>query len=119
MNNSILSLFNPRLYVGTYAKYNNGSIDGKWLDLNDYSNAEEFYDACSELHSDEDDPEFMFQDFEGFPSDMYSESGDVSDIYKLIDFVECSCLDYDAILAGLDIRWHGTPGNHSAFSAHC
>lgn len=26
------------------------------------------------LHSDEEDPEFMFQDYENFPSDFYSES---------------------------------------------
>ena len=65
----------PRIYVGTYGKYNNGSIDGKWLDLNDYSSKEEFYDACKALHPDEEDPEFMFQDYEGFPERFYGESG--------------------------------------------
>ncbi|MDO8250269.1 MAG: antirestriction protein ArdA [Rhodoferax sp.] len=25
----------PRVYVGTYAKYNEGSIEGGWLDLED------------------------------------------------------------------------------------
>lgn len=51
-----------KVYVGTYAKYNNGSLYGKWIDLTDYSNSEEFYQACKELHADEADPEFMFQD---------------------------------------------------------
>lgn len=51
-----------KVYVGTYAKYNNGSLYGKWIDLTDYSNFEEFYQACKELHADEADPEFMFQD---------------------------------------------------------
>ena len=23
----------PKIYVGTYSKYNDGSIDGKWIDL--------------------------------------------------------------------------------------
>lgn len=55
------------VYVGTYAKYNNGSLYGKWLDLTDYSNSEEFYQACKELHADEADPEFMFQDTEFDP----------------------------------------------------
>lgn len=63
-----------RVYVGTYAKYNNGDLAGKWLDLGDYSDKEEFYEACKELHSNEEDPEFMFQDWEGIPEGMISES---------------------------------------------
>src|SRR5262245_28452984 len=63
-----------RIYVGTYAKYNNGSIAGKWLDLEDYSDKEAFLGACKELHKDEADPELMFQDFEGFPRSYYHES---------------------------------------------
>ena len=51
-----------QVYVGTYSKYNNGSLYGKWIDLTDYSDFEEFYQACKELHADEADPEFMFQD---------------------------------------------------------
>jgi antirestriction protein len=62
------------VYVGTYAKYNDGSIQGEWLDLEDYSDADEFFQACKELHSDEADPEFMFQDWEGIPDGMISES---------------------------------------------
>ncbi len=64
----------PRLYVGTYAKYNSGSIDGAWLDLDDYADREDFLRACAELHKDESDPELMFQDFENFPREWYSES---------------------------------------------
>ena len=63
----------PRVYVGTYGKYNSGSIAGKWLDLDAYNNAEEFYNACRKLHSNEHDPEIMFQDFEGFPESYYGE----------------------------------------------
>lgn len=63
-----------RIYVGTYAKYNAGSIKGAWLDVEDYSDKDEFLKACADLHSDESDPEFMFQDFEGFPKGFYSES---------------------------------------------
>lgn len=52
------------VYVGTYRKYNNGSIAGAWLTLNDYKTPEDFWRACRLLHSDERDPEFMFQDYE-------------------------------------------------------
>lgn len=64
----------PRIYVGTYAKYNNGSLKGAWLSLDNYTDRDEFLEACRELHKDEDDPELMFQDYEGFPESFYSES---------------------------------------------
>lgn len=63
-----------RVYVGTYAKYNIGNLSGAWIDLSQYSDHDEFIDACKELHADESDPELMFQDFEGFPRRFYSES---------------------------------------------
>ena len=65
----------PRIYVGTYAKYNDGSIDGKWIDISEYNTYEEFVDACRELHADEEDPEFMVQDYENFPERWYHEGG--------------------------------------------
>jgi antirestriction protein len=64
----------PRVYVGTYGKYNSGSIAGKWLDLEDYADKDNFLKACAELHKGEHDPEFMFQDYEGIPEGMISES---------------------------------------------
>ena len=63
-----------KVYVGTYGKYNNGSIKGSWLNLADYADREEFLAACADLHKDEHDPEFMFQDHEGIPEGMISES---------------------------------------------
>ena len=65
----------PKIYVGTYAKYNDGSIDGKWIDLTEYNTYEDFVDACRELHKDEKDPEFMVQDYENFPEKWYHEGG--------------------------------------------
>lgn len=74
----------PRLYVGTYAKYNNGSIKGAWLDLEDYGDRDAFYEACKELHKDEADPELMFQDFEGFPRSLYSESNASEELFEFV-----------------------------------
>ena len=62
------------VYVGTYAKYNNGSLSGAWLNLSDYSDKEEFYEACRELHKDEEDVEYMFQDWENVPEGLIGES---------------------------------------------
>lgn len=56
-----------KCYVGTYGKYNNGSLYGKWLDLSDYATYQEFVNACKELHKNEHDPEFMIQDWENLP----------------------------------------------------
>lgn len=69
------ALDNMRVYVGTYGKYNEGSIAGKWLTLGDYDDKEEFIAACNELHKDEpsDCRELMFQDWEGIPSGCISE----------------------------------------------
>lgn len=75
----------PQIYVGTYAKYNNGSIEGEWVDLEIYDNKDDFYEYCKELHNDEDDAEFMFQDYEYIPKKLISECS-VSD--KLFDYIE-------------------------------
>ena len=59
-----------RVYVGTYGKYNNGSLKGGWLNLADYPNYEDFLKACKALHKGEHDPEFMIQDTEDFPDGL-------------------------------------------------
>ena len=68
------TLSEARVYVGTYGKYNNGSLFGAWLDLSDYSDKEDFYEACRELHKDEEDAEYMFQDWENVPENLIGES---------------------------------------------
>lgn len=80
----------PAIYVGTYGKYNSGSIAGKWLYPDEYSDWHEFYEACKELHKNEHDPEFMFQDWEYIPSAYICESS-ISE--KFWD--EYVCLDDD------------------------
>lgn len=65
----------PAVYVGTYAKYNNGSIAGEWINLlDDVTDRDDFYEKIAELHSDEKDPEYMFQDWENVPRGMISET---------------------------------------------
>jgi len=63
----------PAIYVGTYGKYNGGSIFGAWLDLTTFADYEEFLQVCAALHEDEKEPEFMAQDFSGFPESLYTE----------------------------------------------
>lgn len=61
---------NTRVYVGTYRKYNNGSLAGGWIDLADCEDYKQFLAKCKALHKNEHDPEFMIQDFEGFPDGL-------------------------------------------------
>lgn len=96
-----ITLNTPKVYVGTYGKYNNGSIAGAWLDLTDYSCKEEFEEACRELHSDEPDPEFMFQDFENFPREFYSESEVPASLWDYIN-APMSELEREAFKIWLD-----------------
>lgn len=77
----------PAIYCGTYAKYNAGSIGGKWLALDDYSDSDSFIEACRELHKDEADPELMFQDFQNFPKDFYAESPDPAKLAALYEWI--------------------------------
>ena len=54
------------VYVGTWGKYNDGSLHGEWIDLSDFDTPEDFKKYCHEkIHGDEPDAELMFQDVEG------------------------------------------------------
>lgn len=59
-----------RVYVGTYAKYNSGSLAGAWINLDDCADYSEFLAKCRATHKDERDPEFMIQDAEAFPDGL-------------------------------------------------
>jgi len=85
MTTTITAASQAAIYVGTYAKYNNGSIEGKWLNPADYADRDDFYAACAELHADESDPEFMFQDFECIPEGMVSESHVDAELWDWLD----------------------------------
>ena len=64
----------PAVYVGTYAKYNDGNLFGQWIDVSSFYDYDEFMDYLHRLHADEADPEFMVQDYENFPRSLYSET---------------------------------------------
>lgn len=89
------------IYVGTYEKYNNGSIQGKWLNLSDFESAEDFYNTCKEIHKDESDPEYMFQDWENIPDQFIGESFISNSYWDFMELVEGSHLSWSAWSAGL------------------
>lgn len=88
------------VYVGTFKKYNEGNLFGKWLMLGDYYNYEEFIQACRELHEDEEEPELMFQDWE-CPDELrgfISEVGLDENLFLLNDVQE----DEEQVIAYLE-----------------
>ena len=92
----------PKIFVSTYALYNNGIIEGGWEELTDYSSLDEFLEAMEtkmdklqqEKLDDAEDVELMFQDWENC-GDLVSES---SVDEKLFDLIQ----DYDDYDYGLD-----------------
>ena len=93
----------PAVYVGTYAKYNEGSIFGMWIDLVKCGDFDTFQEVCHNLHADEVDPELMYQDYENFPSAWYSESGIDEDTFdRIIEFADLDDDERDAFEAFSD-----------------
>lgn len=76
------------VYCGTYDKYNGGSIEGAWISLANYPSKRKFFAACRELHKDEHEPEFMFQDWENIPTSMVSESHVDDEIWHVINSIK-------------------------------
>lgn len=92
------------VYVGTYGKYNEGYLDGKWMYPADYDTLEDFLDACYELHSDEDydQIELMFQDCDNLPSELYSESSFSEEAFEYAKFVDENPEEIDAAKAYIE-----------------
>ena len=113
------------VYVGTYQKYNNGSIQGAWVDLTKFSDEDKFLDYCKELHKDEEDPELMYQDFEEFPKRYYSESYINSDLWEWLalddnekDILEAylECFGYDGTIEDAMKAYQGKYTNDIDFT---
>ena len=89
----------PSVYVGTYGKYNEGSLCGLWIDLSSFSDYDDFIDFCKAIHADEEDPELMAQDYEAFPRQWYNEGFMSEDDFDHIqEYTElCDKYDVDAV----------------------
>jgi hypothetical protein len=92
---------NPRVYVGTYKKYNEGSFAGGWISLAECENYGQFLSKCRNLHKNERDPEFMIQDNEDFPDGLdcmewlsEQEFNDVKAAMKEEDKPSLTIVDY-------------------------
>jgi len=88
----------PAVFVADYASYNEGHICGAWFDVTEFDNHDDFLEKISEFFAalDEVAPldfnlpreETMFQDYQCFPSQFYSEcdiDSKLWDYLKLLD----------------------------------
>ena len=85
-----------RIFLTDYASYNNGTQFefGHWIDLNDFSSSEELNeyiknhfseaDKKSPLGYDSIREEIMITDYEGFPSQLYSECMNFDNLYEYL-----------------------------------
>lgn len=90
-----------RIFVSTYAKYNEGSISGEWMDPGDYTGEGDFLEACTELHKDEVDPELMFLDWEDCFG-MVEESSIDPALWDVLEFIARDEVAPEAVQAFLD-----------------
>lgn len=83
-----LDIRRAAVYCSTYKKYISGNLGGAWINLANYSSAREFYAKCAEIHKDEADPEFMFQDAGHLPAELYCEESVYSEYWTVINEVK-------------------------------
>lgn len=90
------NIFEAAVYVGTYKKYNNSSLGGKWFKLGNYKTKADFIADCLEYHNDEREPELMFQDWDNIPDQMISEGGYIDErAFTIIQALnETNALDF-------------------------
>lgn len=78
----------PQIYVADLAAYNAGELVGEWLNLNDYSDADELMQAITDLTEKwgEGHEEWSIHDTENIPGDLITEgsgSSEFEEFYKI------------------------------------
>jgi antirestriction protein len=90
----------PKIYVADLEAYNNGTLQGEWLDLADYNDSDELMDAIQDLLNGWGVEEYAIHDVEYVPSSMYSEymgKRDFEELYKMIDLAKDSDLPLEVV----------------------
>ena len=105
MKNLTMSNVTIEIYVGTYHKYNCGSLNGAWVDLTQFADYDEFMEFCKVLHNDEPDAEYMFQDStcDFVFADMISEYGVDKEVFTAIQmYADLSNYQQEILAAYMD-----------------
>ena len=91
-NTEVRGVNSPRIYIGTYRQYSNGSTFGDWFDLCDYADAEEFGEAIQEYHKKEfemfGECEYMAQDYEYIPAHLVNDGYISNCVFEILQELE-------------------------------
>jgi antirestriction protein len=90
----------PRIYVADLEAYNNGRLEGEWLDLSDYNDADELMDAIQNVLKKSGGEEYAIHDVEYIPSSMYSEymgKRDFEELYEMMDLAKQNDLPLEVV----------------------
>lgn len=118
-----------QVYVSTWNRYNSGTLDGAWLDLESFRDAEALYDYINKMFSDEwesDTLEPMWQDWEGVPDCLQDDGACMRDLERVYEWLALDddkreavaeywdevedASDVDDILDHLE--WEGDPNDY-------
>lgn len=89
--------FAPQLYVTSWKRYNEGSLEGMWIDLETFSGTEELVDFCEAYLGE--GSEIMFSDCDNIPENLYSEDYDEELLDTLFEFIELDKDEQDIVEA--------------------
>ena len=84
----MLNLSDACLVVETRLSIDSGSYYGNWFYLEDYSSLGELLTDCAAWFSDEENPEYVFSDWENIPESMISESWFSPNFFALRDALQ-------------------------------
>lgn len=95
----------PSVYIADLEAYNNGRLVGKWFNLLDYSDADEFNEAVADFLKETGAEEYAVHDFENIPRSMQSEYLGVKDFekfYEMIDLARDKDLPLEVVMEVLN-----------------
>lgn len=78
-----------KIYIADLASYNSGKFDGKWFDLNDYTDAEELKDAISDWREERGIEDYAVHEYDGCPAqDKFGGAPDFDELFNYHMFME-------------------------------
>jgi len=76
-----------RVYVTTGKRYTGGNLSGIWMEPGKFLKRRDFLQACGELYADEDNPVFLFTDWQDIPRNYISDKQVSVNLFKMIRLI--------------------------------
>jgi hypothetical protein len=88
-------LLDAEIYVDTVFSIESGTGNGGWFYLADYGSMHEFTTDCAAWFDNEDNPEYVYTDWNGIPDYLINRSWLCPNIFEIRDALQM--LDEDSI----------------------